>query len=102
MGDTPSNGLLDLRFPDEPGRNPQKGTHPREVFSILSRSRNVRHAISWLQRVERRRKFAPVTFITHEPAFGSRSSIRRGCWDWLRLWWGNLRTRSPLPRLDRL
>jgi hypothetical protein len=39
---------------------------------------------------------APVTRIR------LRSSIRRGCWDWLRLWRGNPRTRSHLPRLRRL
>jgi hypothetical protein len=84
------------------GVNPQEGTHTRELFSILSRSRNLRPANWWLRQVERKPPLLRRSPITDEPEFGSRSSIRRGCWDWLRLWWGNLRTRSPLPRLDRL
>ena len=101
MGATPSNGLPDRRSPDEPGRNPQKGTHPREVCSVLPLPENLRPRLIGYSGWRGRRKFAPVT-LSPKNRIRLRSSIcgwrRKG----LRLWRGFRSARSPLPRFRRL
>ena len=76
------------RFPDDRGvlirkRYPSSGG----VFDPFPFQESAA-PIWWLRRVERKPTLLRGPPITHEPEFGSRSSIRRGCWDWLRLWRG--------------
>jgi hypothetical protein len=64
-GASPSIGFHNL-VPDESGASiRQKGTHRRGVLSTLPIP-EVAAPIDRLRRVERRRQFAPVTFITQE------------------------------------
>jgi hypothetical protein len=99
MGASPSIGLPDL------GSLTNKGASIRKRVPIVGRCLSPLPSqdfggprLDRLPRVERRRQFAPVTFITQEPNSGSDSSIGGRCRDWLRWWRGNPRTRSPLPR----